>query len=725
MTDTDMAFGFVASGSTSSSIKVNAYSRTSGVSAVGRQAYVDITMDDGVHRALGTITDIFTQNKMFDDPNVLSAASREKLSTANGTDLRSFTLKIQSTFFRSNDSGVWSKGSSALPTSPGTDARVVLLDEKMINELVSPTEDIVHIGTMRGLRGVDAPLTLANFDSERGATHSAFLGRSGSGKTGGATYVLAAQMHHENHAIIVVDPQGQWANENGFVFSLQSFAAGLGRPVSVLRVSEDIRLPLDDELLGQLCSHIDMWGRGLRRMGNENKQAFSEEVASFILRDPKATEKDPRDLLEGVFAKIASSNSALRRIYASDDKREDLKDALRVLAGNKYVPSDDEGADFILDEEDIEDAEESWEKILARFTPLINLFSRTNLSGGQRRSLGGNAGFLTDVMKVRSSDPDVPAPYVILDMSSDTTSKAKAAYAQGTKTKSDDAVLANMKRVLDNDDIKAIIITALLKEIKSKAETVFQDGSGNLNTQIVFDEAWRYARNTSGITGTPIGDLSEMLEGFSLDTRKYGIGWTYILQVPSDLNKGIWRQLSNVYTGYGIIGSDKKMLAELMDEKDRDAQMGLYDQFAPPSSTKVYPFMINGPISPLIFTNTPVFVDMYTSVRDFLEGNAHWINAITNKRGKGSMVKNPAFIEIGTARKPAPKKAPVVTAAESTDVENMGNITVKEGTKTEKFKIGGTKMGAPTTHSTTKRVAPPAPPAPPTRKAFGAEPPPF
>lgn len=722
MTDTTLAFGFVASGSTSSSIKVNAYSRTSGVGAVGRQAYVDIQMDDGVHRALGTITDIFTQNKMFDDPNLLSVAAREKVSTATGTDLRSFTLKIQSTFFRSNDTGTWTKGSSALPTSPGTDARVVLIDEAMINELVGPTEDIVHIGTMRGLRGVDAPLTLANFDSERGATHTAFLGRSGSGKTGGATYVLAAQMHHENHAIIVVDPQGQWANENGFVFSLQAFAEGLGRPVSVLRVAEDIRLPLDDELLGRLCSHIDMWGRGLRRMGNENKQAFSEEVASFILRDPKATEKDPRELLEGVFAKIASSNSALRRIYASDDKRDDLKEALQILAGEKYAPTDEDGAGFILSEEDIEDAEESWEKILARFTPLINLFARTNLSGGTRRSLGGNAGFLTDVMKVRSENPDVPAPYVILDMSSDTASKAKAAYAQGTKTKNDDAVLANMKRVLDNDDIKAIIITALLKEIKSKAEVVFQDGSGNLNTQIVFDEAWRYARNTSGISGTPIGDLSEMLEGFSLDTRKYGIGWTYILQVPSDLNKGIWRQLSNVYTGYGIIGSDKKMLSELMDEKDRDAQMGLYDQFAPPSSTKVYPFMINGPMSPLIFTNTPVFIDMYTNVSDFLQGNAHWIDPISTKRGKGSMVRNPGSLQIGSVKPrrvvPVPPVAAPV-AAESTNVDNVAPTV-----KNETFKIGGTKMGAPTRHSTT-RVEAVKPPVTSKAKPFGVDAPPF
>lgn len=724
MTETDnTSFGFVTSGSTSSSIKVNAYSRTAGVSAIGRQAYVDVEMDDGTHRALGTITDLFTQNRMYDDINLLSATSREKVSSADGTDLRSFTLKIQSTFFRAKNSGTWSKGSSALPTSPGTAVKVSLLDEASINELISPTEDVVHIGTMRGLRGVDAPMTLSNFDSKRGATHTAFLGRSGSGKTGGATYVLAAQMSHENHAIIVVDPQGQWANENGFVFSLQSFAAGLDRPVSVLRVAEDIRLPLDEELLGQLCSHIDMWGRGLRRMGAENKQAFSEEVASFILRDPQATEKDPRELLEGVFAKIASSNSALRRIYASDDKREDLKDALRILAGPKYADkiNGDEGAAPILDEEDLEDAEESWEKILARFTPLINLFSRTNLSGGARRPLGGARGFLTDVMQVRSSNPDVPAPYVILDMSSDTTNKAKVAYARGTKANSADTVLANMKRVLDNDDIKAIIITALLKEIKAKAEEVFQDGAGNLNTQIVFDEAWRYARNTAGIGGTPIGDLSGMLEGFALDTRKYGIGWTYILQAPSDLNKGIWRQLSNVYTGWGIIGSDKKMLAELMDEKDRDAQMGLYDQFASPESTDIYPFMVNGTVSPLIFTNTPVFVDMYTSVTEFLRGNAHWLNAITTKRGKGSLVMNPGMLDAGSARKTVRKTpAKVVNTNsfhESTPVDESPS-------KKETFKVGGTKMGAPTRHSTTRKDVQPVA-APPKSPGFGAEPPPF
>lgn len=42
--------------------------------------------------------------------------------------------------------------------------------------------------------------------------------------------------------------------------------------------------------------------------------------------------------------------------------------------------------------------------------------------------------------------------------------------------------------------------------------------------------------------------------------------------------------------------------------------------------------MIMGPISPLIFSTSPTFVNAFTSVETFLEGNRNWIAAITKRR---------------------------------------------------------------------------------------------
>ena len=476
-----------------------------------------------------------------------------------------------------------------------------------------------------------------------------------------ATFTLSSQMSHESHGLIVIDPQGQWASENGFLFSVQKFAKAIGREVSVLRVSEDIKLPMDLDLLSALFSEVDLWGRGFQRMGQENKEAFSEAVSERLIAKywDKNTDFDninPQELLAEAFLAIARSTGSLRRIYASVDRMESFAFSLRVMGGAVFadaraeLEAEQEEAGQPISPEEWADAEHTWNhRLLPRFTPLINLFTNKNLHGAKRTSLGGQSGFLTDVMQVRSADPAVPAPYVILDMSSDVSVHEKSAYAAGA---GEIDTGEQMRAMLDNADIKALIVSTVLDEIKKSSETAFAEGGGNLNTQIVFDEAWRYAPNVpSSEADTPIGKLSSKLEGFALDTRKYGIGWTYILQSPSDLNKGIWKQLTFVYTGFGIIGADKGMLGSLMDEKEKDGQMGLYDQFAPPTSTGKYPFMITGPISPLIFTNTPVFVDAYNTVEAFIDANSHWIERIIQRRNLPPL--NPSALGVG--RKPRKK----------------------------------------------------------------------
>lgn len=698
MSDNSAEFGIVTSGSSSSFLRVAAFKSSASKPIVGRTVVVDISLDDGDYRALGTVTDISTRNSTLENDNYAVAMSSERSGNFHGTDVRSFGLKIQSTFYRTDSESRWQKASSAFPTSPPTGTIVRMLTADDIPDLLADDDEIVHLGKMRGLSGTDSPNIVPNFSSQRGATHSGIVGRSGSGKTAFSSFLLASQFSHENHAIIVIDPQGQWANENGFLFSLQKFAASLGREVSVLRVAEDIQLPMKEEILGRLFDQVDLWGRGFQRMGAENKQAFSDEIATQIAsrfyRKGGLKDADPRELLSSIFESLANSRGALKRIYASEDRIESLKRVLLLMAGITPVVKDNEGNEIeeVIEPDEWEDVENTWNRLLPRFIPLLNLFLPVNLQGGKRHPLGGHNGFLTGVMQVRGTNPEKPAPYVILDMSSDTTNKAKSEYAAGTGADDNAAVLAQMRVILDNADIKALIVSMVLDEIKSSSEEAFADGGGNLNTQVVFDEAWRYAPNiTAGQQDTPIGALSAQLEGFALDTRKYGIGWTYILQSPSDLNRGIWRQLAFVYTGYGIIGADKKMLGDLMDEKERDAQMGLYDQFAPPSATGVYPFMINGPISPLIFTNTPVFIDAYNSVEEFITANKKWIDRIVARRNLTPV--NPAFLGVEKARKKS-APLPAVTGSKSEGKASEAPAT-SDSREQAAFRVGGSpKTGA-------------------------------
>ncbi len=453
-----------------------------------------------------------------------------------------------------------------------------------------------------------------------------------------ATYLLAAQMKFENHAIVVIDPQGQWNNENGFLFSPQEFARGLGRPVTALRVAEDIKLPRNVDVLTSIIDKTNLWAR-FRRMGSENKEMFSREVAERFAFINKI-DREPRSILEDIFGEIAESPSTLGRIYTKGERQDGLRDTLLQLAGLDPIPSPEEveaGLQPQWTDEDLKDTEQTWASILTGFAPIHSLFSSTNFNGGKRRALGGDQGFLSEILQVRGVNPRVPAPYVVLDMSPNTALHAKAALSKDKEL--------GMQKLLDNQDIKAIILMVVLEELKKAAEVAFSIGGGNLNTQIVFDEAWRYAPERS--ESEEITKLATMLEGFALDTRKFGIGWTYILQSPGDLRSGIWKQLTFVYSGYGLVGEDVKRLEGLTDDPK---QVDLYRQFISPASTGIYPFMINGPISPLIFTSSPTFVNVYSDLDDFLLNNSRWITAIVQKR-QMPMLTNKSILRQVKSRK--------------------------------------------------------------------------
>lgn len=611
-------FGLTTTDSTSKKIFVIAKKSEALTSIVGKMVFLDVNIENDVYRCLGTIIDVKTVNIGLND-KMESASSKGALLVSSSSDLRKLEFTIQATFRKESGSTNWVKHSSALPTSPGTFEEVSILEEEDVKELTdSESIDYPTIGFFRGLGSAAQPLDIPDFGGEVGAKHTAVIGRSGSGKTAMYTYMLAASMKHEQHAIVVIDPQGQWANEQGMVMSLQNFAKGLGRKVDVLRVSEDIKLPMSEKMFSDMVEVLDLW-KNFRRMGKENKQNLNDIVANHIAAMSEDTfeHKSPRDILGSVFGAISESQNSLNRIYVKGDRQDQFKRELQLLAG--ITPENEEGEMEIITEAEKQDVERNWASILSIFTPLINLFSRTNLSGGVRKSLSGNGGVLSNIFKIRQPTSE-PAPYVILDMSPNTVLHAKSELLSGKNNN------LNMQVVLDNQDVKALIITMILDEIKKASETAFVQGGGNLNTQIVFDEAWRYA--PEGKATPMIEALATKLEGFALDTRKFGIGWTYILQSPSDLKTGIWRQLSFVHVGYGLVGEDTKKLESLTDDVK---QIDLYRQFIPPASTKVYPFMLMGPISPVIFTTAPTFINVFNTVEDFLLHNLKWIKKITDK----------------------------------------------------------------------------------------------
>lgn len=647
--------------------------------------YFDVeTKQKTKHRAIGFIHEVTTENSMASDIHMQTTAAGNENGEEilRGSDRRLINMKVVSVFSM-DEKGNWG-GQKPLPTSPTTGTPVYIAGNEEINTLFGHHSEgvISYMGHLRGADDIPAPLILPDFGGARGASSIGFVGKTGSGKTDFASKFIASMMKYPSHFPLVVDPQGQWGNENGFTLSPQKIAKAMGREVHNLRVAEHIQLPMNDENLINMLTQIDLWAK-LGRMAKENRDLLSVEVAELISNlsykrlNGCTTNEEFKEMLTEVLFHIANSASAISRIYASEEKQKSFRSSLYGLidpgegsilsyisANGKAIASDlrannmpfaeenvrQEAIDrlnsekaitknpdhkansiddtytpeWLVSNAEMESSEKRWNGILAKFVPLMNLFQTHNLSGESRIPLSGEYGFLEKVLKIRNPLSDPPAPYVILDMSPDTSSKAKADLLGGQDSQ------LNMRRLLDNDNIKANILMMIFSSLKEASEEAFANGGGNLNTQIIFDEAWRYAPDKSD--NEVIMELAKMLEGFALDTRKFGIGWTYILQSPTDLRHGIWKQLKFVFAGYGLVGADLNRMADLMD--DSQNQLKTYKQFVSPDLTGEYPFMMVGSISPLITAQVPLFVNSYTSLEGYLHDNREWMNMNTKNAGK-------------------------------------------------------------------------------------------
>jgi hypothetical protein len=67
--------------------------------------------------------------------------------------------------------------------------------------------------------------------------------------------------------------------------------------------------------------------------------------------------------------------------------------------------------------------------------------------------------------------------------------------------------------------------------------------------------------------------------------------------------------------GYGLTaGQEVRKIGEIINNP---SAIQLYKSFIDPSSNHRYPFMFFGPISPLSFTGSPLFIEVYKDVSQF------------------------------------------------------------------------------------------------------------
>lgn len=582
---------------------------------VGTMLSLQNPMGEGDELAIGTVTEITTRNRWHEDPTMRGAIMDGVIEGISGDsgDTRSATIRLQAAWRRDSHDADWKPAGPSLRMSPATGSPVSLVDDGVIAELTAGAEDLHYMGHLGGTDNVRLPLSLPDFSGPAGATHFGVYGQSGSGKSQMCAYLLAGQMRHPNHGIIIVDPQGQWAAEEGMAFSVQGFAAELGRPVRVRRISEHLRLTKDATLFASLLSKTRFLAE-VTKMSAETQELVFDEIVK-IVRDIDAWEEaDSANLMRAIFTTLVDPNARyISRIYADETRQERLREAI----------------DDILD-----DAKRMGE-VLRLFAPIHNLFQATNPAGGTRHSLWA------EITAVFDRPVNTPAPLLILDMSS----KAPPGM-------NDEAAMAAAAayEVLENDAVKAAVLRNLFTTMKRAAEDQFRNGQ-NLNTLVVLDEAWRYAPNPQGTEEPEIAALSKELAGYARDTRKFGIGWLYISQSTRSVNLNIWDQMSVRIFGFGLSGGDLDKMGEIVDDR---ASLRLYRGFASPRTTGRYPFLLTGPVSPLSANATPVVLQVYTSFQDFRDDNISWIAPIRDALGLPLLAGDPAA-PTGSGAKPLPR----------------------------------------------------------------------
>jgi DNA helicase HerA-like ATPase len=567
--------GIVGSPSSTGSATVDIVEEASGKPLHGQLVFLTHPLQEKCLIAIGTVTEIKTQNRWHEDANMRGVLKKHgslpHLSEVG--DVRTADLLVQASYeAESPDPSIGQEpveSAGALTMSPTTGQAVSrVTDEFLTNLLRRHAGNLTYLGHIYR-SDVRLPLKLRDFSSvEEGgsgeAYHLGIFGMTGSGKSALATYLLSAYSRHDAMGILIMDPQGQFTSEEGLPFSLKGWCETNGREVLRYSISQDLRLSEDAGLLGELLGVTPLFKSILTIRREENRESAVAEFTRYLRSIDKWSEKDAAEVLKSVLSDLLNDEQAQTRIYSSDTSRNRLVGRLESILG---------------DQSELELALESFE-------PLHNLFSPTNSAGEERKRIWG--------VLLKALSVGARRPLVILDFS------------------------AHGDELLESAAVKARLLRIVCSRLNRVAEQNFKEGK-SLNTLVVFDEAQRFAAQEA--EDDEGRELATKLVDYVRTTRKYGLGWMFITQETGSLRRQIYNQLRVRCFGYGLTsGSELQRLQETIGDR---AALELYKSFVDPAAIDPpeFPFMLTGPVSPLSFTGAPVFLSVFTSFDTFRGAN--------------------------------------------------------------------------------------------------------
>ncbi len=584
--------GVIGSPSSTSEMVLDILAQAVSKKLVGELALFRYHQDGLPHYALGQITEVKLRNVWHEDPTMRSLIRQrgrvDTVSERQDTHLGEMTI---SAVFSAGPNGY---RPSILGTVPATGTPIYLANDAVLSELLSPYRDqLFYLGHVYGSKPL-LPLWFKHFDTgPQGAGeayHLGIFGKTGSGKSVLAKMILLAYARYPKMALLVIDPQGEFAKDTRgeavpgeFQLPMRKVLNRLGKPVQVHGVRD---LVLDRwELFAQILYESPFFEQ-LSIPKGENRQ-LAAEVLADRLRHAKVTLKNlhTRESFDRAWVLLGEEN-VQKVFYRSEPSRDRFQ--------SMYKQAD---RDFFFTN---------------YWLPVTQLF-REDRPGAQKveRLLAG------------LFDPDQSQrPLVVIDLSVEQTTQTTGSLNALPLFGGDQSQPQSIP-LLWNEIIQALVIKRLLEGIRTAAEYAYKQNR-SLNTLVLIDEAHRLAPREE-----PDSEEKKAVRGILIDaartTRKYGVGWLFISQTLSSLHREILEQLRIFFFGFGLgMGSEFKALSELVG--GRSKALDLYQLFRDPHSsfdtaTREYSFMTIGPVSPLSFAGTPLFFNAFNDVKEFLKTN--------------------------------------------------------------------------------------------------------
>ncbi len=563
--------GVVGSPSTTGDLSLEILGAAVGRKLVGELALLPFAQDGAPHYALGQITEIKLRNLWHEDATMRSLIRQRGRVDAvtERQDTHQGEMTVSAVFAR----GLKSYEPSILGTVPSTGTNIHLVNDALLDELLAPYKSqLFYLGTVYGSKP-RLPLWFKHFDSGADgageAYHIGIFGKTGSGKSVLAKMILTAYARYQKMALLVIDPQGEFAKD----------VTG--------RTSGEFQLPLGDILASQKKKPVVLSVRNLVL----DTWALFEQILFESLFFERLTipRGENRQLACEILAdKLQKGGVRLRDLHNRDsfDKGWKLLQDERVQKVFYRTDASRSRFQSMLDEADADEFFRDY------WSPVSELF----------REDRQNARSVEKALSWLFSPENENRSILIVDLSRE--------QAQG---------------MFWNDKIQALVIRRLLQGVTLTAEHAFQQNRG-LNTLVVIDEAHRLApRHLPPEEEEAKGVRSTLIDAVRT-TRKYGLGWMFISQTLSSLHSEILQQLRISFFGFGLaLGTEFQALSDLVGGKSR--ALDLYRLFRDPHSSfdiasRQYSFMTIGPVSPLSFAGTPLFLNVFNKVEDFISQNS-------------------------------------------------------------------------------------------------------